>query len=64
MMVDKLEEENPNCFTDPNKTFADLYIKSGLYLTEIVTRLYFGLESVIPDENERLKHILEKQIYG
>lgn len=64
MMVDKLEEENPDIFTDPNKTFADLYVKSGLYLTEIVKRLYVGLEPTIPDVNQRLKHILENQVYG
>ncbi|MEW4353727.1 DEAD/DEAH box helicase family protein [Streptococcus pneumoniae] len=64
MMIDQLEQEDPSCFTDPNKTFADLYVKSGLYLTEIVKRLYKGLEGVIPDKDERLKHILENQIYG
>jgi type I restriction-modification system DNA methylase subunit len=64
MMIDKLEEENPDIFSDKNKTFADLYVKSGLYLTEIVKRLYAGLESIIPDKDERLKHILENQIYG
>ncbi|MDR0993789.1 MAG: Eco57I restriction-modification methylase domain-containing protein [Verrucomicrobiota bacterium] len=64
LMIDKLEGENPDIFTNKDKTFADLYVKSGLYLTEIVKRLYAGLESVIPDKDERLKHILEKQIYG
>lgn len=64
MMVDKLEKEDPEIFTNPEKTFADLYVKSGLYLTEIVKRLYAGLADKIPDEKERLKHILEKQIYG
>lgn len=64
MMVDKLQEENPEDFRSPDKTFVDLYIKSGLYLTEIVKRLYVGLEDQIPDKNSRLKHILENQIYG
>ena len=64
MMVDKLEAENPNIFEDSNKTFADLYVKSGLYLTEIVKRLYIGLEKEIPDTDARLKHILENQVYG
>lgn len=39
-MVDKLEENNPGCFDNPTKTFADLYMKSGLYITEIVKRLF------------------------
>lgn len=64
MMVDKLEEEDPGIFSNPSITFADLYVKSGLYLTEIVQRLYKGLEDEIPDSDARLKHILENQIYG
>jgi len=64
MMIDKLEEENPGLFADKTKTFADLYVKSGLYLTEIVTRLYKGLEDTIPDRKARIKHILENQVHG
>ncbi|MDG2985578.1 DEAD/DEAH box helicase family protein [Latilactobacillus curvatus] len=64
MMIDKLQEESPEDFEDPTKTFADLYMKSGLYITEIVKRLYVGLESQIPNDEERLKHILEHQVYG
>lgn len=43
-MIDKLQEESPEDFTNPDKTFVDLYIKSGLYIAEIVKRLYVGLE--------------------
>lgn len=66
MMVDQLEENNPGCFDDPDKTFADLYMKSGLYITEIVKRLYRskGLKAAFPDEKERICHILQKQVYG
>lgn len=64
LMIDKLEEETPALFTDKDKTFADLYVKSGLYLTEIVKRLYAGLKESISDKDERLKHILEYQVYG
>jgi len=64
MMIDKLEEENPDIWKDKDTTFADLYVKSGLHLTEIVTRLYKGLSDVIPNDFERLKHILENQVYG
>ena len=63
-MVDKLEEENPLIFKDSSKSFANLYMKSGLYITEIVKRLFKGLESEIPNEKDRLKHILENQVYG
>ena len=65
-MVDMLEEENPNCFDDPNKTFIDLYMKSGLYIAEIVKRLYKSkkMRDIFPDKMERLKHIFEKQVFG
>lgn len=63
-MLDLLEEENPGIFDNPDATFADLYVKSGLYLTEIAKRLNRGLEDTIPDRNERIKHIFEKQLYG
>lgn len=65
-MVDYLEEENPNCFDDPNATFIDLYMKSGLYITEIVKRLYRSKKmiEIYPNDDERLKHIFESQVYG
>uniref|UniRef100_UPI0037363EF2 Eco57I restriction-modification methylase domain-containing protein n=1 Tax=Faucicola boevrei TaxID=346665 RepID=UPI0037363EF2 len=64
MMIDKFEQENPDIFNDPNLKFADLYMKSGLYMTEIVKRLYIGLENQFPNPTERLKHIFANQIYG
>ena len=65
-MVDLLEKENPGCFDDPDKTFADLYMKSGLYITEIVKRLYRSkkLKKLFPDDGERLRHIFARQVYG
>lgn len=65
-MVDLLEKENPGCFDDPEHTFIDLYMKSGLYITEIVKRLYQSDEMQIwfSDPQERLQHIFEKQVYG
>lgn len=65
-MVDLLEEQNPGCFDDPTKTFADLYMKSGLYITEIVKRLFRSerIKAVFPNDDERIRHILRKQVYG
>lgn len=59
-------KENPHCFDDPDKTFADLYMKSGMYITEIVTRLYQSerMKQLYPDNTERLNHIFAKQVYG
>jgi len=66
MMVDNLEKENPGCFDDPDNTFADLYVKSGLYIAEIVKRLFKsnGLKKAFPNKQARIRHILEKQVYG
>lgn len=66
MMVQKLEDEDPHVFEDPNKTFIDLFMKSGLYITELVKRLFNNpvMKEKIPDNDERMKHILEKQLYG
>lgn len=65
-MVDMLEDENPGCFDRPDKTFIDLYMKSGMYITEIVKRLYQSekMKELFPDNNQRLRHIFEKQVYG
>ena len=65
-MVDMLEQENPGCFDDKDKTFIDLYMKSGLYITEIVKRLYQSkkMKELFPNDKERLKHIFEHQVYG
>lgn len=65
-MVDLLEKENPGCFDDDTKTFADLYMKSGMYITEIVKRLYNSprMKTLYPDKEKRLNHIFAKQVYG
>lgn len=65
-MVDLFEKENPGCFDDPSHTFADLYMKSGLYITEIIKRLYRSeaMKAAFPDDRERLDHILEHQVFG
>lgn len=63
MMVDQLAEQNPGIFADPDKTFADLFSTAGLFIMELVRRLDTGLAPVIPDQNERLRHILTSQVY-
>ncbi len=65
-MVDMLEQEEPGCFDDPNKTFIDLYMKSGLYVAEIVKRLYQSpkMQQLFPAKEERLNHIFKNQVYG
>lgn len=65
-MVDELEKENPHIFEDDTKTYIDLYMKSGLYIAELVKRLYNNpvMQEKHPNDQERLQHILEKQVYG
>lgn len=66
MQLDLLEREEPGCFDNPSKTFADLYVKSGYYLVLIAKRLYNSkaIKAIYPDDNERLHHILKNQIFG
>lgn len=66
LMVENLEKENPGIFDDPTKTFFDPYVKSGLFLTEIAKKLYHsdGLIKAFPNKSERIRHIMENQIYG
>lgn len=60
-MLDMLPQE---LFSDPNATFLDPATKSGVFLREIAKRLIVGLEPAIPDLQERLDHIFQKQLYG
>ena len=41
-------------------------MKSGLYITEIVKKLYRSnkMKQLFPNDDDRLKHIFEKQVYG
>lgn len=65
-MADLLEAENPGCFDDPDRTFADLYMKSGLFIAEIVKRLFRSpaLKRRFPSRDARIRHILTRQVYG
>lgn len=60
-MLDMLPQE---LFTDPNTTFLDPAVKSGVFLREIAKRLLKGLEPVVPDLQERIDHIYQKQLFG
>ena len=65
-MVDTLERENPGCFDNPDHTFADLYVKSGLYLAEIAKRLFrsAAMKARFPEDSARLEHIFTRQLYA
>lgn len=53
-----------NIWADSKVTFLDPCTKSGVFLREIATRLIKGLEEEIPDLQQRVDHILTKQLYG
>lgn len=69
-MLDQLEEawaadnHGENIWANPNVKFLDPCAKSGVFLREITNRLVDGLSGQIPDLQQRVNHVLTKQIYG
>ena len=69
-MLDMLEEawaadnEGANIWADKTAKFLDPFTKSGVFLREITSRLTKGLEKEFPDLQERVDHILTKQVFG
>lgn len=53
-----------NIWTDKTVTFLDPFTKSGVFLREISSRLIDGLKDEIPDLQDRVNHILIKQVFG
>jgi len=51
-------------WANPSVRFLDPFTKSGVFLREITSRLSKGLEKQIPDLQERVDHILTKQVFG
>lgn len=64
MMINNLEEHDPSLFTRTDSTFIDLYMKSGMYITEILKKLFNNTRSHYKNDEDCLKHILESQVYG
>ena len=69
-MLDTLTEawaashDGAELWADKTGTFLDPCTKSGVFLREITKRLNQGLEQEIPDLQERVDHILTKQVFG
>jgi len=61
LILDLLPKE---IWSDRNITFLDPVCKTGVFLREIAKRLDAGLEREIPNRQERINHILQKQIFG
>lgn len=60
-MLDMLPQE---LFQSPDTKFLDPACKSGIFLREIARRLIKGLAPVIPDLQQRIDHIYQRQLYG
>ncbi len=70
MMLDMLAEawskdnDGENIWENKDVKFLDPCTKSGIFLREITARLTQGLEKKIPNLENRVDHILSKQVYG
>lgn len=53
-----------NLWADKTVRFLDPCTKSGVFLREITSRLTEGLKAEIPDLQERVDHILTRQVFG
>lgn len=69
-MLDTLTEawaanhKGADLWADSSVRFLDPCAKSGVFLREITSRLIRGLATQIPDLQERVDHILTKQVFG
>jgi len=58
------DHKSANIWTDKTVKFLDPCTKSGVFLREITSRLIKGLADEIPTLDERVNHILTKQVFG
>ena len=69
-MLDTLTEawaadhRGANVWADSTVKFLDPCTKSGVFLREITSRLTEGLADEMPDLQERVNHILTRQVFG
>lgn len=56
--------DGEDLWSNPGVVFLDPFTKSGVFLREITSRLAKGLEQQIHDLDERVDHILTKQVFG
>lgn len=56
--------DGASIWENPDVKFLDPFTKSGVFLREITSRLVVGLENKIPDLQERIDHILTRQVFG
>jgi len=64
-VVNRILDLLPNdVWSNPDLTFLDPGCKTGVFLREVTRRLFRGLALAIPNENDRLDHIIRKMVWG
>ena len=58
------DNDGASLWSNSEARFLDPFTKSGVFLREITKRLLDGLEEEIPDLDQRVDHILTKQVFG
>ncbi|MXZ01960.1 restriction endonuclease [Candidatus Poribacteria bacterium] len=58
------DNEGADIWADKSTRFLDPFTKSGVFLREITSRLTDGLANEFPNLEERVDHILTKQVFG
>jgi hypothetical protein len=58
------DHDGANIWASPEVRFLDPCTKSGVFLREITARLTEGLRDAIPDLQERVDHVLSRQVFG
>lgn len=56
--------DGASIWADKSLKFLDPFTKSGVFLREIASRLIDGLQTEIPDLQDRVDHILTRQLFG
>lgn len=64
LVNDMLDLLPADLWSNPDARFLDPVSKTGVFLREIAKRLMKGLETHIPDKQDRINHIYSKQLFG
>jgi hypothetical protein len=60
-MLDKLPND---VWKNPNLKWCDPFCKSGIFLTEVIVRLFESLREWESDDTKRYNHIIQNMVYG
>lgn len=62
--LDSIATHDTNFYKNPNNKFLNTCCGSGTYIIETYKRLMSGLETIIPDQEIRKRHILQNMLYA